>query len=150
MEKSMGIWLWVLAAAFLALAVAPLRADELAGGSSLHVVGISREACNRLATYIPNGEADYKPGVTADGRTVAPADLDGGYGIAPRQSYSFPITIDPFGGQSARFSAHTGMDVAQVVLDPATGRVTIDGQDIAGADRALAQACAELGDKTVR
>jgi hypothetical protein len=136
----------VVVAAMLAVA-SPAFAEDLAGGPPLHVTGISREACDHIATYIPNGEADYKPGLAADGSTVAPADLDGGYGIAPRESYSFPVTIDPFRGNSPQFSAHTDMEVAQVTLDPATGRVTVDGKDVTGADHALAEACARLDDK---
>jgi hypothetical protein len=136
----------VVAAAMFAVA-GPAFAEDLAGGPPFHVTGISREACDHIATYIPDGEADYKPGVAADGSTVAPADLDGGYGIAPRESYSFPVTIDPFRGNSPQFSAHTDMKVAQVTLDAATGRVTVDGKDVTGADRALAEACAHLNDK---
>lgn len=140
-------FLRLAAASLLAIAPGIAHAEDLAGGSTIHVVGISREACDHIATYIPNGEADYKPGVAADGSTVAPADLDGGYGVALRESYSFPVTIDPFRGQSPQFSAHTEMEVAQVTLDAATGRVTVDGQDVTGAARALAEACARLNDE---
>jgi hypothetical protein len=137
----------LVVASFLAIAPGIAHAEDIAGGSTIHVVGISREACDRISAYIPNGEADYKPGAAADGSTVAPADLDGGYGVASRGSYSFPVTIDPFRGQSPQFSAHTEMEVAQVTLDTATGRVTVDGQDVTGADRALAEACAHLNDR---
>lgn len=125
-----------------------LAAAELAGGEDepFRVVKISPEACAQIATYASNGEADYQPGIAADGSQVAPADLDGGYGLAPRTLYSFPVEIEPFGA-NPQFSPNTSLVVADVTIDPRTGRMTVDGQDVTGADRALADACARQNDQ---
>jgi hypothetical protein len=133
--------------AFLAITAHGLAAQELAGGEDrpFRVVKISPEACSQIATYASNGEADYKPGVAADGTPVAPADLDGGAGLAPRTLYSFPIEIEP-AGANPQFSPNTSLMVADVTIDPKTGRMTIDGQDVTGADRALAEACSHQDD----
>lgn len=132
-----------------AFAASPAAAEELAGGEgSLHVVEISDEACAALTAYVPNGEADYKPGVAADGSKVAPADLDGGYSYTPKSVYSFPVKVAPFAATDSRYSPDTSIEVATVTIDTKTGRVTIDGEDIAGADRVLADACAHHSGKS--
>lgn len=130
----------VLAAALAVLS--PAWAEELAGGDApFEVVEISAEACAALATYIPTGEADYKPGVAADGSPVAPADIDGGYPIEPREFYTFPVKIEPLGHNNPRYSSDSSLEVATVSVDPATGQVTVDGRTVSGADHALAEAC---------
>lgn len=148
MKNAAKIVLRLLAGAGLLLSAQTLVAEELAGGGDtpFHVVSISPEACSQIAAYVSNGEADYQPGVAADGSAVAPADLDGGYGLAPRTLYSFPIEIEPVGA-NPQFSPNTSLTVADVAIDPRTGRMTIDGQDVTGADRALADACAHPGDR---
>ncbi len=127
----------------ITLATGPLHADELVGkGEPFRVLNISPEACARLTPYVSSGEADYQPGVAADGSAVAPADLDGGYGLEPRSLYRFQVQIEPFNGAAAPYSNQTTLNVADVVIDSKTGRVTIDGQDMASGNRALAEACA--------
>jgi hypothetical protein len=124
------------------LAAWPLHAEELAGrGEHFRVLDISPEACARLAPYVSSGEADYQPGVAVDGSAVAPADLDGGYGLEPRSIYRFQVQIEPFNGAAAPYSNQTTLDVADVIIDSKTGRVTIDGHDMASGNRALAEAC---------
>ncbi|MGB3810907.1 MAG: hypothetical protein WA943_12490 [Parvibaculum sp.] len=149
MKHATRSWMVLLAGlGVLASASQGFAADELAGGEPpFRVVGIDRDACAQIANYAPTGEADYKPGIAADGSTVAPADLDGGYGIEPRGLYHFPVKIEPFGSANSRFNAQTSLEIADVTIDPKTGRVTIDGQDVSGADRALADACAHLDDQ---
>lgn len=120
-----------------------LAAEELAGGPP-HILAVSPEVCARLSTYMSN-EATYKAGVAADGGAVAPADIDPVY--EPRTTFSFPIEIDPFGGANPRYSANTTAVVADVTIDAITGRTTIDGQEVAGADHALAEACARQGNR---
>lgn len=127
----------------VAFAAWPLHAEELAGkGEPFRVLDISPEACARLAPYVSSGEADYQPGVAVDGSAVAPADLDGGYGLEPRSIYRFQVQIEPFNGAAAPYSNQTTLDVADVMIDSKTGRVTIDGHDMASGNRALAEACA--------
>jgi hypothetical protein len=124
---------------FSALTVAHAE-DDLAGGDKPYrALKLSPEACRELAPYIPGG-ADYQPGVAADGSPVAPADLNGGW-PAPRQIYSFPVEIEPL-RRSHRPYARSRLEVANLTFDVRTGRVTLDGQDISGGNRALAEACA--------
>jgi hypothetical protein len=132
----------LLAMAFLAVFSPALAGELVGGGAPFEVVEIGADACAALATYVPNGEADYQPGVAADGAAVAPADVDGGYRFEPRAIYSFPVKIAPLANQNPKFSPDTSLEVATVTVDPNTGRVTVDGVDVTGADRALAEACA--------
>lgn len=127
----------------ITLIAGPLYGEELAGkGEPFRVLDISPEACARLAPYVSSGDADYQPGVAVDGSAVAPADLDGGYGLEPRSIYRFQVQIEPFNGTAAPYSNQTTLDVADVMIDSKTGRVTIDGHDMASGNRALAEACA--------
>lgn len=131
------------AAFFLMLLPSSASAEELAGkGEPFKVLDISPEACAQLAPYVSNGDADYKPGVAADGSAVPPADLDAEDQLQPRSLYNFQIKIDPL-GSSSPYSNLTTLDVADVTIDSQTGRITIDGHDIGmGGNRALAEACA--------
>ena len=135
----------IISAVIFSLMLLPLSAsaEELADeGAPFKVLDISPEACAQLAPYVSNGDADYKPGVAADGSAVAPADLDAEDQLQPRSLYNFQIKIDPF-GSSGPYSNLTTLDVADVTIDSKTGRVTIDGHDIGmGGNRALAEACA--------
>lgn len=124
------------------------RAEELAGGEApFDVVEIDDALCNQMALYVPNGEADYKPGIAADGSAVAPADVDGSANIEPRGFYSFPVKIAPF-GNGTKYGSDSTVEVATVTFDPKTGLVMIDGQQVSGADRALADACAHRSEKS--
>ena len=93
---------------------------------------------------------DYVPGVAVDGSAVAPADLDGGHRYGQRPVYEFDITLDPVAALNPAFASTTQMAVARVRIDMATGRMTIDGHDVAGADHAVAEACARLHHKSVK
>ncbi len=50
--------------------------------------------CAHLAAHTPDADVAFKPGVTADGRRVAPADLGGGTQIAAPKRFEIPITVD--------------------------------------------------------
>lgn len=132
----------------LALFATPALADgkdgELAGGGEpLKIIKIDPETCGHLAPYLSSDEAAYKPGVAADGSAVAPADVDGSMGFEPRSLYTFPVQIFPFaGGPAAPYREGTKLTVADATLDTKTGRITIDGQDVSGGNRALIEACA--------
>lgn len=135
-------------AALIGAPVVVTHAEELAGGvAPFEVVEVDDALCSRLALYVPNGEADYKPGVAADGSAVAPADIDGGANIEPRGFYSFPVKIAPF-GNGTKYSSDSTVEVATVTFDPKTGLVMVDGQQVGGADRALADACAHRSEKS--
>ncbi|MDO8423770.1 MAG: hypothetical protein Q7S99_16570 [Parvibaculum sp.] len=129
----------VFALVFLA---APGAAEELAGGGEpLRILEISPEVCARLAPYVSTDEATFKPGVAADGSAVAPADLDDGYGYKPPTTYRFPLKIKPIAGTGTPYD-YSDLYIADVLFDLQTGRVSIDGQDVSGGNRALAEACA--------
>ncbi|MEW6091119.1 MAG: hypothetical protein AB1647_09360 [Pseudomonadota bacterium] len=132
----------LLSLLLLLFAAAPAQA-ELAGGEAPRIAGISEKDCRYIAPYLPGG-ADYVPGVAADGRAVAPADLNGGYGYGRRPVYEFDATLDPLVGRNPAFNSATKLTVARIAIDMASGRVTIDGQDVTGLDHSLAEACARL------
>lgn len=130
---------------FFALSLSSAQAEELAGGGEpLRILDISPEVCTRLAPYISTGDADFKPGVAADGSAVAPADLDDGYTYKPPMTYRFPLKVKPLAGTGAPYDS-SDLYVADVLFDLQTGRVSVDGQDVSGGDRALAEACAHRG-----
>jgi hypothetical protein len=60
---------------------------SLAGVARAEEVRISRSDCRLLGAY-QDGGADYQPGVTVDGKSVAPADL------APQPDIGSTIVID--------------------------------------------------------
>lgn len=78
-------WLLVFGAAGL-----PAAAHETA------VVTIDKADCNRLVSHRPAPDVAYRPGVDVNGRSVAPADLDGGIQIAPPETIRIDIDIDLF------------------------------------------------------
>ena len=136
----------LLSLSVLLLVAAPATAEDLAGADVEYVLAAD---CAAIAAYLPGG-ADYVPGVAADGSAVAPADLDGGHRYGLRPVYEFDITLDPVAALNPAFASTTQMAVARVRIDMATGRMTIDGHDVAGADHAVAEACARLHHKSVK
>ena len=125
----------------LALAATP----AVAGGEGASGGFAPAELCAHIATYVATGDADYKPGVTADGHSVAPADVDAP--LETRELYSFPVKIAPL-GSGWKYAADSTLEVATVTFDPKTGIVLVDGQQVTGAERALADACAHRLEKS--
>ena len=58
------------------------------------VVQVTAQTCADLVRYRPAPDVAYKPGVDAEGRPVAPADLGGGVSIALPKTFEIPITVD--------------------------------------------------------
>ncbi|MEX1154456.1 hypothetical protein [Parvibaculum sp.] len=138
----------VIAALILLLPLPAAAEEELAGAG---IAYISQADCARIAAYMPSdGGAGYVPGVAADGSAVAPADLEGGYRYGARPVYEFDVTLDPLEGRNPAFDSATKMTVARMKIDMATGRTTIDGEDVSGANHAIAEACARLHHKPVK
>ncbi len=133
---------WWLTVAWLA---APATAYAGDGAVGFEPVEVSAELCAHIATYVPGGEADYKPGIAADGSAVVPADIDPP--LETRELYSFPVKIAPLNG-SGKYAANSTLEVATVTFDPKTGIVLVDGQQVTGAERALADACAHRSEKS--
>ncbi len=122
---------------------------QLAGGEGARIVRISPEACENLDLYAApdtvDGAADYVPGVAADGRPVAPADIGGGTGYVPRRHYEFDVVVRPLAGSAMPGVSTSEMSVAHLRIDSRTGAVEIDGVPLSdGSRHALAEACAEL------
>lgn len=67
----------------------PARAEGLR-------VTITEFDCRRLVEHRPRDDVAYQPGVDAQGRAVAPADLAGGYQLDLPQVYRFDLTVQPF------------------------------------------------------
>ncbi len=60
------------------------------------------EHCLLLSEHIPDDDVAYKPGVSAHGETVAPADLPGGNSLGlGEQDYSFLMTHDALNTQKS-------------------------------------------------
>lgn len=57
-------------------------------------VTIRASDCSNFVRHVPSSDVAYKPGVDAQGRAVAPADLGGGVQIKAPTEFSIPITID--------------------------------------------------------
>jgi len=120
--------------------VLPAHAVELAGGERLQITGIAPEDCARIATLEPNGEADYKPGMATDGSAVVPADVEGSISIAPPELLAFKVRVAPISNPADRFN-RSYIDTIEVEIDPRTGRVSVEGQEIDGAVHEIADAC---------
>ena len=71
-----------------------LSAAVFAAPASAQTVSITYEECQRFTRHVPDDDVTYKPGVDAQGRSVAPADLNGGFKIDPPTEFSIPVTID--------------------------------------------------------
>jgi hypothetical protein len=125
---------------FLCLVVLPAHAVDLAGGERVQITGIAPEDCARMATLEPNGEADYKPGVAADGTSVLPADVEGSISIAPPDLLAFKVRVAPIANPADRFN-RSYIDTIEIEIDPRSGRVTVEGQEIDGAAHEIADAC---------
>lgn len=129
----------------LALAATPAVAGGEGASDGFASVEVSAELCAHIATYVPTGDADYKPGVAVDGHSVAPADVDAP--LETRELYSFPVKVAPLNG-SGKYAADSTLEVATVTFDPRTGIVLVDGQQVTGAERSLADACAHRSEKS--
>ncbi|MBI1239596.1 MAG: hypothetical protein GC199_09680 [Alphaproteobacteria bacterium] len=115
------------AVVFCALAsAAPARADQPPGG-----LVVDEETCRTLAVYDAANAPTYQPGITADGRMVAPADLGGVSGVPPVVFIGIEAPIE------RRGTFRTETPILTLALDLATGAVTtLDGQPVAGLGRA--------------
>ncbi len=76
--------------AWLAIAASPAVALDNP------VVTISKTDCDRLVAHRPAPDVAYQPGVDVNGRSVAPADLNGGIQIAVPETIRIPIEVDLF------------------------------------------------------
>lgn len=108
------------------LAAAPVPAHEKKAE-----VTITRADCARLVAHIPASDVAYKPGVDAYGRTVAPADLDGGAQFPVPETLHIPIEIDlldRFGIPAHPDLYESDIPLGEVVYR--NGRLSFNGQPL--------------------
>ena len=97
--------------------------------------------------HTPDASVAYTPGVTADGRRVAPAELPGsGSGIKLPKSFSMPVIIDlqeRFGLPANKGQYMGELNVGNVEFKD--GKITYNGQELyTGSQNAIIRACRKL------
>lgn len=128
------------------------------------VVVLDTESCRKLLAKQPRTVpgADYVPGVDAQGRAVAPADLakDSGRAVAPADlpnSGSGSALLDPRFGIQLKFTLeqllgsraptqakNAELTVGKLELDPMSGRLSFQQQPVEKpAEDAVVAACRE-------
>lgn len=111
-------------------------------------IAITTTDCARLVKHVPAPDVEYQPGQDVHGRPVAPADLDGGYGMNLPETIRIPVTVllqERFGipANSVLYKAEAEIGVAEVSLDGE--RVTFNGQALTSPEaQALAATCQEI------
>lgn len=109
-------------------------------------IAVTAADCGHVVAHAPDPSVAYRPGVTADGRAVAPAELAGGYAVRPPEKIVIDIKVDLQKrlGIPADASQYIGeAQLGQVVVE--NGRAFYNGQELAtGAQNAVAAACREL------
>ena len=112
-------------------------------------VTVTKADCSHIVTHTPDASVAYTPGVTADGRSVAPADLSGGYRVKPPESFSMAINIDlqeRFGLPATKRQYMGEIRAGKVEIKD--GKAFYNGQQLAtGAQNAVAEASAKLQKK---
>jgi hypothetical protein len=110
-------------------------------------ITVTKADCRKLVLHMPDASVAYTPGVTADGRRVAPAELPGsGSGLKLPESFSMPVRID----LQERFGLPANKGQYMGELDAGTvefsnGKVSYNGQELAaGSQNAIAAACRKL------
>jgi|GEM_PF-1374337 len=98
-------------------------------------VEITLEDCRRATRYLEPPGVAYEPGKGVGGRTVVPADLDGGAGrVDLPEVLEFDIAFNPLAelaisGGSRDFS-NTSVPLGRVTFDLTTKRLTFNGETL--------------------
>lgn len=104
----------VLQAALLVLCASRAEAQPLA---------ISGADCRKLARHVPDAGVEYRPGVDARGKAVAPADLNATPQIHVPDTISFDAAVD-----LRRFGVPAGSPLFQPNAQVGEIRIGRDGQ----------------------
>lgn len=139
----MGIFLNVLLSFGIFQTVGSAMAQEIEDEVLVaqQVIVVTTEQCQLLTPHIPDADVEYKAGVDARGREVAPADIAGGNNQLNlgENGYSFFITHDALKDSNiAQEHGLTGSQEGKIVLGQVTvkdGDVFWNGQSLAQADR---------------
>jgi hypothetical protein len=132
-----------LPAPVIALAV---TVSFLAAGPALaQQATVSDRECRQLVDYTASQDVNYRPGVDARGRPVAPADLPspGGQIQAP-QNFTFDLntSLTGFGipANSKIFEPQVG--IGKITVEDGGRRVLFNGQPIGNSEKnAIAELC---------
>lgn len=131
---------------YLAIPVILLLATSSSVAAETATITVTRADCRNVVAHTPDASVAYTPGVTADGRRVAPADLAGGSRIKVPDSFSMQINID----LQERFGlpANKGQYMGEInagKVEFKDGKLTYNGQELAtGSQNAIAEACRKL------
>ena len=126
--------------AVMCLLAMPVKAETA-------TITVTQADCRKLVLHTPDASVAYTPGVTADGRRVAPAELPGsGSGLKLPDSFSMPVKIDL--QQRFGLPANKGQYMGELnagTVEFRNGKVTYNGQELAtGSQHAIAAACRKL------
>src|SRR3546814_18740413 len=106
----------LVALPLLGLAVSTAAAESVVVEAGSLTTSITEDDCARLVPHVPAPDVEYRPGVDAAGRPVAPADLPGSPRIVFPDAYRIPIEVDLAGHY--RGTAVPGPSEATVALGP--------------------------------
>lgn len=123
------------------LAVVFLAAPALAQSPP---VTIAESECRTLTIHQPSPDVKYRPGVDAQGRGVAPADLGNRQRFQPPREVTIDVTRR-LSGPASRAIGIGGSELRILELKVRDGRVYYGDQPLGDRDqRAIAEACAEM------
>lgn len=132
-----------IVAALLWLTAGPAAAESLPVDAGPLRTVISAAACAGLVSHLPAPDVDYRPGVDAYGRPVAPADLPGAPAPVFPDVYRIPIEVDLFDRYGIPADPRLFDGAVQVGTVTLVGaRLFFNGQPLTPVDEAaVARAC---------
>ncbi|MSP48772.1 MAG: hypothetical protein EXQ95_05530 [Alphaproteobacteria bacterium] len=106
-------------------------------------VTIAESECRNLTVHQPSPDVKYRPGVDAQGRQVAPADLGNRQRFQPPKEITIDVTRRLAGTNSPSSLYKAEANILQ--LKVRDGKIFYGDQQLGDRDqRAIAQACAEM------
>jgi hypothetical protein len=106
-------------------------------------VTIAESECRNLTVHTPAPDVKYRPGQDAQGRAVAPADLNNRQRFQPPKEFTIDVTRRLASQNSQVNSFKAEANILQLKVKD--GRVYYGDQQLGDRDqRAIAQACAEM------
>lgn len=106
-------------------------------------VTIAESECRNLTVHAPSPDVKYRPGQDAQGRAVAPADLNNRQRFQPPKEFTIDVTRRLASQNSQVNSFKAEANILQLKVKD--GRVYYGDQQLGDRDqRAIAQACAEM------
>jgi hypothetical protein len=107
-------------------------------------VTITDAECRNLTIHTPSPDVKYRPGVDAQGRAVAPADVGNRQRFQPPKEVTIDVTRQ-LNTTSMQALGIGGSELKILQLKVRDGRVYYNDQPLGDRDqRAIAQACAEM------